>query len=185
MKKILSLALAALMLVSAIPVAYAAADPIVCPTHTQGNPVRCSECSAYAYCDTCGACYNVGCDLYPTSTIPEVGTTTITYVGSQESTGSTYEVVVPAAITAGNSDTLSVSGNWKSNETLTVSAPEKITLTYGDQTMDVSVAFDGIAQAGDDFNESSASADVTIGNGTAMFGTWTGVLEYTVELVEA
>lgn len=141
MKKILSLALAALMVVSAVPTAFAAE-------------------------------------------IPEVGTTTVTLVGTAETSGSTYEVTVPAKMAPGDTADVVIEGSWKSTETLKVTAPEKVTLHYGDQSMDVGVEFAGINQIGNDKDIINTSCSVKLEDKTATFGIWTGVIEYEVKLVE-
>lgn len=140
MKKILSLTLAAIMVASAIPTAFAAETP-------------------------------------------EVGNTTVTLVGTEESKGSYYEVEVPAAMAPGDNADVTVEGNWKSSETLKVTAPEKVTLYNGSQSIDVAITFAGINQAGNDLEDCSATANLKLADATVKFGTWTGVIEYNVELV--
>lgn len=138
MKKILSLALAAMMVVSVLPVAYAA--------------------------DTVGV---------SEGTVVEV-------VGTK---ASAYEVAVPAKMNPGQTGTVSVSGNWGAAETLTVTAPDTVELVNGDRSMEVGVTFAGITKAGHDVDAVSASADVAIDavDTSTFFGTWTGLIEYTVE----
>ena len=141
MKKILSLTLAALLLVSAVPMVYAA------------------------------------------ETNPAADGTTIKLVGSQESAGESYTVTVPATLAPGEYGTVTASGNWSSKQTLKVTAPSSVTLSYGDQTMDVGITFDSIEQAGNDTAASSATATVAVADASVLFGTWTGHLTYTVEIV--
>lgn len=148
MKRIFSLLLAALMLVSALPVAYATGEPMG--------------------------------DLGDTGTDSE-HSTTITLVGSQ--TTASYEITVPAELQPGQSGTVAVSGTWASTQTLKVTAPNSVTLSYGDQTMDVGITFAGISKAGNDKVSVSDEATVAVADASATFGTWTGTLEYTVELV--
>lgn len=141
MKKILSLTLAALMVVSMIPTAFAAE-------------------------------------------IPEVGKTTVTLVGSEESKGSYYEVEVPANMAPGDNADITVEGFWRSEETLKVTAPEKVTLYYGDQSIDVAIQFDGIEQAGNDQVDSTATANLKLADASVKFGTWSGQFNYNVEVAQ-
>lgn len=139
MKKIFSFFMAVMLLVSAVPVAYAA------ETETSTE----------------------------TSNIEMVG----------KYSAATYEVTVPSKLAPGETGTVTATGAWASNQTLTVTCPNSVTLSYGNQTIDVGVTFAGINQVGDDLNEMNVSTDVTVANATAMFGTWTGTLTYNVELV--
>ena len=167
MKNIFSLMLASTILVSSMPVVYALDAPT--PKY---------------HCDVCKQpeedCI---CDTNKTN-IPEVGTTTITLVGTEEIKGSYYDVTVPASMTPGDNTNISVTGNWKSTETLKITAPEKVTLYYGNQSIDVGVDFSGISQIGNDFEDCTATANLKIQNASVKFGTWTGILEYDVTLEE-
>lgn len=187
MKKILSLTMAIMMLVSAIPAAYAL-DAIPCENCNAYKAVSCPGCSGEkTYCPTCDVCSN--CDYTANgdgdegSTIPEVGTTTVTLVGTEEAAASYYEVEVPATMAPGGNADVTVDGFWRSTETLKVTAPEKVTLYYGDQSIDVGITFAGISQAGNDQVDSTASANLKLADASVKFGTWTGVIEYEVELV--
>ena len=167
MKNIFSLMLASTILVSSMPVVYALDEPA--PKY---------------YCDVCKQreedCI---CDANETN-IPEVGTTTVTLVGTEEIKGSYYDVTVPAQISPGDNTNISVTGSWKSTETLKITAPEKVTLYYGNQSIDVGVDFGGISQIGNDFEDCTATANLTIQNASVKFGTWIGILEYNVTLEE-
>ena len=87
-------------------------------------------------------------------------------------------------MTPGDNTNISVTGNWKSTETLKITAPEKVTLYYGNQSIDVGVDFSGISQIGNDFEDCTATANLKIQNASVKFGTWTGILEYDVTLEE-
>ena len=108
--------------------------------------------------------------------------TTIKLVGSQEETGESYTVTVPATLAPGESGTVTASGSWSSKQTLKVTAPNSVTLSYGEQTMDVGITFAGIEQVGSDTAASSTTAIVSVADVSVLFGTWTGTLNYTVEL---
>ena len=102
MKKILSLALAVMMLVSAVPMVYAA---------------------------------DIGFGQ----------STTITLYGED---AESYSIDVPATLQPGQSGTVSVSGKWGSNKTMTVTCPDTVTLYYGEQSMNVGIEFADIALVG-------------------------------------
>lgn len=106
--------------------------------------------------------------------------TTIKVVGTG---ADTYTVTVPAKLAPGESGTVKANGTWPSNQTLNVTAPSSVTLTHGTQTMDVGITFDGIHQAGNDTGSVSAEQTVAVAAASALFGTWTGTLTYTVEMV--
>lgn len=108
--------------------------------------------------------------------------TTIKVVGTG---ADTYTVTVPAKLAPGESGTVKANGTWPSNQTLNVTAPSSVTLTHGTQTMDVGITFDGIHQAGNDTGSVSAEQTVAVAAASALFGTWTGTLNYTVEMVTA
>lgn len=109
--------------------------------------------------------------------------TTISVTGTK---GATYEVTVPATLSPGQTGTVTASGTWAANQTLTVTCPTSVNLVNGSDTIPVSVEFGGIAEAGNDNGDAeNATANITVGNVdmSAYFGTWTGHLSYTVELV--
>lgn len=155
MKKILSLALASAMVVAALPVAYAAENE---------------------------ANYDAG--------------TQITYIGSQEEAaggaGDVWTVTVPAKMVPGDTGTVTAEGMWDANKYLQVTAPKTISLAYGAQSMDVGITFGlvysaentGFALLGNSISEVTTSHDLTVAEASRLFGTWTGVLNYDVNLVE-
>lgn len=155
MKKILSLALASAMVVAALPVAYAAENET---DHSNG--------------------------------------TEITYIGSQEvaagGAGDVWTVTVPAKMVPGDTGTVTAEGMWNANKYLQVTAPKTISLAYGAQSMDVGITFGlaysaentGFALLGNSISEVTTSHDLTVAEASRLFGTWTGTLNYTVELIE-
>lgn len=94
-----------------------------------------------------------------------------------------YQVTVPATMSPGDSGQVKVVGAWKPSQTLKVTCPNKVTLAYGEQTLDVGITFEGIEQAGSLLDEFSITKDISVENKAVMFGTWTGHLTYTVEMV--
>ena len=139
MKKILSLTLAVLMVVSMIPTAFAA--------ETQD--------------------YTLG--------------TAVTVEGA----GGEYTVTVPATLNAGEVGTVTAKGYWPKEQTLKVTAPETIEVTHTEtsQKATVNVDFDGIESLGNDLEEMNIPVSISIDKGNTKFGTWTGIVEYNVELV--
>ena len=100
-------------------------------------------------------------------------------------TESYYQVTVPASMKPGDSGQVKVVGAWKPSQTLKVTCPNKVTLTYEDQTLDVGITFAGIEQVGSLLDEFNIVKDISVENKAVMFGTWTGKLEYTVEFIDA
>lgn len=151
MKKILSLALAVLMLVSALPVAYAAEGET---SHENG--------------------------------------TQITYIGSQEEaaggSGAVWTVTVPAKMQPGQTGTVTAQGTWATDQFINVHAPETVTLTYGAQSMDVDISWAnescGFSKIGSNTETVTHSVDITVAEASRLFGEWTGLIEYTVALIE-
>lgn len=146
MKKILSLALAVLMLVSALPVAYAAEGE-----HDYSNGTQ------------------------------------ITLVGTQETQGASWTVTVPAKMQPGQTGTVTAQGTWAADQFINVHAPKTVTLTYGAQSMDVGITFGkscGFSKIGSNTEDVTYSADITVAEANRLFGTWEGIIEYEVKLIE-
>ena len=141
MKKILSLTLAVLMVVSMIPTAFAA--------ETQD--------------------YSLG--------------TAVTVEGA----GGEYTVTVPATLSAGEVGTVTANGYRAAEEILMVNAPKtiEVTNTKTAQTATVNVSFDGIISEGNDLEEMTKTASISVDKGNTKFGTWSGTIVYNVQLVDA
>ena len=143
MKKILSLALAGVMMFSALPVAYAAEGE---HDYTNG--------------------------------------TTITLNGSGTEA---WTVTVPAKLSpvaGSNAGKVKAEGTWAADKFLNVGAPSTVTLTYGAQTMDVAVTGGSFSLIGNSVDPVSKEVDVSIEEASRLFGTWEGLVEYKVELIE-
>lgn len=144
MKKILSLALAAAMVMSALPVAYAAEGDVV--NHTEGTKI------------------------------------TLNGSGTEE-----WTVTVPAKLSpvAGqNAGTVKAEGTWGADTFLAVYAPAEVTLTYGAQSLPVAVTGGSFSLIGNSVEAVSKEVDVSIEEASRLFGTWEGVLEYQVALIQ-
>ena len=65
---------------------------------------------------------------------------------------------------------------------LIVSANDTVTLTYGNQSLDLSVEFNDIQISVTQAGPISTTESITIENKEVMFGTWLGYIDYTVSL---
>ena len=112
--------------------------------------------------------------------------TVVTYTGVGTES---YTVTVPASLTPGESGDVSVSGTWATNRKLTVTAPSTVTLTNSINSSDtktLAVTFDGIEVTGDNTVGVSETKTITIADiSDALFGTWSGVISYTVSMGNA
>lgn len=95
-----------------------------------------------------------------------------------------YTITVPATLEAGQSGTVTANGAWHSGQVLKVSVPESIAVSYNGQSIDVGVTFDDINQRGNDISVMNITKDISLEDVSATFGTWTGVIEYNVEVAE-
>lgn len=111
-------------------------------------------------------------------------------LGSQVSVignaASEYEIKVPARLEAGKSGNVVVTGTWKSNEYLVVTADKEIEVTNEETNAKtkVSVSFNDIDAVGNDLAAMSITETVTVDKGNILFGTWSGVVTYDAELIE-
>lgn len=140
MKKVLSLVLAAIMLLSMVPTAFAA------------------ETADYTN-----------------------GTTVVYTAAASEA----YTITVPAQLAPGGSGTVTLSGTWPSNTTVTVTADENVVLTNsisGANTKVLDVTFAGISEAGSNTEKQTFTETVSVEAITnALFGTWDGHFYYNVD----
>lgn len=176
MKKILSLCMTIMLTLSMFSVGYALSEPCDnagCTDSLIPCPNTSIEHNMPSYCPTCNECGRCG------YSVPQTGSTIITLVGTGTES---YTVTVPANLAPGQSGTVTASGTWESSKKLTVSCPDSVELTYGEQTMDVDIAFAGIELEGNDLAAVNITEQITIESATALFGTWVGVLNYDVEL---
>lgn len=98
-----------------------------------------------------------------------------------------YTVTVPAKIAPGDTASVTAAGTWASNRQLNVDADDTVTMEHSFNPADnkaLNVTFAGIAKAGSNTTAVSATESLTVdGIGSALFGTWTGTINYTVEMV--
>lgn len=118
--------------------------------------------------------------------------TTVTY--SEEATEA-YSVTVPATLTpGGSSGTVSVAGKWASNRVVKVSAPTSVILKNSineSDTKDPAITFTAISKTGSNTveitgEEADAKSDISVtAIYGALFGTWSGTINYTVSIEDA
>lgn len=152
MKKILSLLLVGIMVVSMIPTAFATTN------YTNGTQV-----SFNAEADNDG-------DGQPDSV-------------------ESYTVTVPAKLAPAGSGDVVAQGTWASNRKLVVTADKDVILTNSINAADekvLTVTFPGIELPGSNTAAVSDTKVVSVADiEAALFGTWEGVFEYNVEMVDA
>ncbi len=99
-----------------------------------------------------------------------------------------YTVTVPALLAPAGSGDVVAQGTWASNRKLVVTADEDVTLTNSINAADqkvLKVTFVGIELPGSNTTAVSDTKVVSVADiEDALFGTWSGVFEYNVELVE-
>lgn len=114
--------------------------------------------------------------------------TEITYIGSQEEAaggaGDVWTVTVPAKMVPGDKGTVKAEGMWNSDKFLNVGAPSSVTLTYGAQTMDVTITGGSFSLIGNSAEAVSKEVEIAVEDASRLFGTWEGLVEYKVELIE-
>lgn len=115
--------------------------------------------------------------------------TQVVYDASQDENnpGEAYTVTVPAKMAPGETATVSANGTWASNRQLTVTADATVILTndLSADTKELTVTFDGIELGGSNTAAVSAEATISVADiENALFGTWSGTINYDVEMVE-
>lgn len=93
-----------------------------------------------------------------------------------------YQITVPAQLSPGESGTVSVSGTLDASQQLVISTDDYVKLSYNDQTIDVSVLFEDLIIRGKDSEQITCDATIRIAEQEVMFGTWTGVINYSVSV---
>lgn len=168
MKKIVSLGLAGLMLVSMIPTAFAAE---VTDTWTQ----------------------DTNADEYILGTLVVYGDDADEINGG---TGAeAYTVTVPASMNPGGSAKVTATGAWASNRKLVVTASESVTLGCDISTdkKTLNVTFAGIEAAGSNIAEMDVEAAIAVEGwadadqnniAAPLFGEWSGTITYEAGIVD-
>lgn len=156
MKKLLSLGLAAAMAMSAMPMAYATTDV------SNGTEVE------------------------------YLGSKTTIDGDGNEVYAESYTVTVPAKMAPGGSAFVKAEGTWNSARKLVVTADKTVELENNINTNDkktLDVTFNGINLVGNNnvavanYGDGVEGEAIAVGNiENALFGTWSGVFEYNVEM---
>ena len=98
-----------------------------------------------------------------------------------------WTVTVPAQLAPGGSGDVVASGTWASNRKLVVTADENVVLTNSINSADqkdLDVEFNGITLVGSNTAAVSDTKVVSVDEiENALFGTWSGAFEYSVEMV--
>lgn len=125
------------------------------------------------------------CMLFSMTTMvsAEEKQTTIRYVADGTSS---YEVTVPSLMTPGETKQVTLEGTWTTEEKVVVSAPDSVVLTNnidGD-TEELAVTFNGFEVVGDNRESISLSEDIAVASmpEDVIFGTWEGIVTYTVSV---
>ena len=162
MKKILSLTLAALMVVSMIPTAMAAEYSSTDYEENADGP----ETHVW----------------YTASENDEIGDTN----GDGVNDNQTYWLItVPAEMKPGTTAQVTVAGTWESTYDVCVTCRDSVELAksgdpmFGLQTL--KVTFPGFYVQGDDLSPVSASQDISVEDFNALFGEWSGRIDYQVD----
>lgn len=127
------------------------------------------------------------CILFSMTTVAfaEDKQTTIRYVADGTSS---YEVTVPSLMTPGEVKQVTLEGTWTTDEKVVVSAPTSVTLTNdidGD-TEELAVTFSGLSVVGNNRETISLSENIAVASmpEDVIFGTWEGIVTYSVSVVE-
>lgn len=181
MKKILCLALCMIMVCSLGATAFAAGAE--CEFCGEFLHSMCYDCGKTSLKDD-GGCCNPNCPSN-VDKAASAGTTPVSYLGTGVEK---YTVTVPAQLSPNHSGTVKLEGTWATNRKVTVSAPATVTLTNSldGGTKTLNVAFAGISKTGDNTVSKSYTETISVANiSDALFGTWSGVIEYTVKASDA
>lgn len=84
----------------------------------------------------------------------------------------------------GQTGTVKAEGMWNSDTFLAVYTPASVTLSYGAQTMDVAITGGSFSLIGNSVDPVSKEVEISVAAATRLFGTWEGVLEYDVALIQ-
>ena len=190
MKKILSLLLIAMLLVSTLPAAYAVS--MTCPICSTNSFHKCDLCGYDMKCDGCGYCLAPDCNMVTHAAGTDVEYDANDQDGDGQLDNLEYYITVPAKLTPGNASMVILEGMWPSYATVKVTADKTVdmlnNITNGNlKTLDI--FFDGISLAGNNevaITRQTEGATAPIGVddiSDVLFGKWKGHFYYQVEYV--
>lgn len=188
MRKILSLCLALVLILSMTPAAFAAIW--ACASCGNASVTICPACGT-SYCSDCG--FNTcECNATLSSNSTRVEYNADDRNGDGQLDNLAYTITVPALLTPrldqAVSGTVTLKGMWPSNARVQVTADSKVVLTNSinpDNSKELVVAFETMSYAGNNVEEKTYTAPVSVAAmpADALFGTWSGVFNYQVEMV--
>lgn len=193
MKKILSMMLVIMMLISAIPTAYAGWG---CAFNCEGadiadcnkcDGIQCTVCGHCSLCADTNDCHCKNCDPNHYS-----HGTQVVY----EATGTeSYTITVPALLTPGAEGTVTLNGVWADNRIITVTADATVTLSNSIWSADQKIldidftdgnGVYGISKRGNNTQSQTFTQQISVANiENALFGVWSGRFNYNVALSDA
>ena len=192
MKKILSLMLVLITLVSILPVAYAAGgeDQYVSPTCSicGSTMIMCPECEMAPFCPVCNQCMN--CDYQAPTLDPKPDDvhdytqgTIVEFVAAGDES---YTITVPAKLAPGQEGIVTLNGTWANDRIVSVTADSTVTLINSIVSTDkkvLNVNFDGIFESGNNIAVQTFTAPIVVDNiSNALFGVWNGKFNYNVNI---
>lgn len=113
--------------------------------------------------------------------------TEVTYVGQSSES---YTITVPALMAPGDEGTVTLSGVWPSNRTVTVTADQTVTLVNSINSSDekvLNVIFPTLAKDGNNEEAKTYTQPISVAAmpADALFGTWSGTFYYNVSVADA
>ena len=187
MKKIISLSLVVLLLLTMVPNTMAAWICPACGGTSQvydGNAPMLHNCENGEHGALCADCWN--CDNCMVTKVMRTNYTNGTQVIYTANNSESWTVTVPAQLAPGSSGDVVAQGTWGSDRKLVVTADETVTLANSinaNDTKTLDIGFAGIELAGS--NTAAVSATEAVGVAdieNALFGTWSGTFYYDVEM---
>ncbi len=183
MRKILSLCLVLVLILSMTPAAFAAVWG--CASCGNEGLATCPVCDT-SYCPDCGfnAC---ACNATLSSNGTQVEYNADDRDGDGQLDNLAYTITVPALLAPGGSGTVTLQGMWPSNATVKVTADPSVEMVNSINSADkktLAVTFTAIELAGN--NTAAVSDDETVSVAdisNALFGTWSGKFNYNVDYV--
>ena len=105
-------------------------------------------------------------------------------------TGSeSYTITVPALLHPSDEGTVTLTGTWASDRTVSVTADESVTLINqlnNTDSADLDITFLGLHKEGSNVSKQLFSEHIVVAEmpANALFGTWRGIFNYNVEIAD-
>ena len=185
------------MVLSTFPMAFAIVAGGTCTICDNLTSKLCSTCGVDYFCDTCEYCNTCGTIAYGNGTEVKYNAELDTTIGDLNGDGvpdnqEYYTVTVPARLVPSeneNSGHVVAAGTWASNRKLLVSADTSVRLINSLNTndyKDLDVIFNVIGLIGNNTMAVSHTELISVAlmPSTALFGTWSGIFYYDVEMID-